>query len=173
MDPCLFPTSSCSTRCLAELTPRPMLMTRGGDWRPSMMKATRITTRTCLHTSCLMTPSTRLATDAQNADTRFVPTAGKFQEIVDLQQISGSSQRTSDHAVTIAEEHFASASTITIVVNIKLFALFQLLEGSKEEKPRNNISQPIMYCHDYLQFVANVVPILKIYLRFCSPSFKC
>ena len=120
-----------------------------------------------------MTTSTRLGMDEPNADMTFVPPTGKFQEIVDLQQISGSSQRTSDHAVTIAEEHFANASTITIVVNFELFVLFQLLEGSKEEKPRNNISQPIMYCHDYLQIVANVVPILEIYLRFCLPSFKC
>ena len=79
-----------------------------------------------------MTTSTRLVTDATNADTRFVPTTGKFQETVDLQQISGSFQTTSDHAVLNVEEHFASASMITIVVDFILNALFKLLEDQKK-----------------------------------------
>ena len=59
-----------------------------------------------------MTLSTRLATDEPNADTMFVPTAGKFQETVDLQRISGSSQTTSDHAAMNVEEDFANVLTI-------------------------------------------------------------
>ena len=45
----------------------------------------------------------------------------------------------SGHAVKDAVEPSVNVLMITIVVNIIIYALFQLLEGSKGEKPRINI----------------------------------
>ena len=82
--------------------------------------------------------------DEPNADMTFVPPTGKFQEIVDLQQISGSSQRTSDHAATNVEEHSASALMIIIVVDFILHALFKVLEDQKKRSHATIL--PTMNC---------------------------
>ena len=91
-----------------------------------------------------MKTSTRLVTDALNADTMFVPTTGRFQATVDLLLTSGSSQTTSDHAVLNVEEHFASASIITIVVNFILHALFYFLEDLRKRSHATIL--PTMNC---------------------------
>ena len=93
---------------------------------------------------------------------------------MDLLLTSGSSQTTSDHAVLNVEEHSASASMNTIVVDFILNALFKVLEDPKKRSHATLL--PTMTCTviiiDYLHKIVNIVPYLTEIDQYSSTLIR-
>ena len=146
--------------------------------RTLMMKVRRSITRRSSPTWCLTTPSTRQATGVTNAGMIFFPPTAKFQPTVDLLQTSGNFQRTSDHGVYYVEENSAHISIVTIVVYFISNALIQIFGGSKEEKPRNIVSNPIctaiifmLCCLQYSIISSNISDSFRLLSCVFSTSY--